>query len=133
MSTVRYYEIFTEEQSAQRLFEQLVPRFGISDDHLGVYSFRGKEDLESKLPDRLSGYAGLIESLDDQSLQYVIVVVVDRDDDDCERLKQQLESILANHDLDEGVVRIVIPELEAWYLGDPEALRSVFERLPNSF
>ena len=66
-----------------------------------------------------------------------IVVVVDRDDDDCHVLKRQLEAVARRVGLRtrtrsvnapwQLVNRIAI-ELEAWYFGDWDAVRSAFPR-----
>lgn len=62
----------------------LLPRL-VGDMSFEVYPYQGKDDLLRKLPQRLLGYAAFLPS------DWRIVVVVDRDDDDCRRLKQQLE------------------------------------------
>jgi hypothetical protein len=67
---------------------------------------------------------------------------VDRDDDDCERLKAELEQMAAAAGLPtksspaaDGrfmvLNRIVIEELESWFIGDPSALRKAFTSLPR--
>jgi len=50
-----------------------------------IYPYLCKQDLLSKLPARLRGYAAWLPQ------DWRIVVVVDRDDDDCASLKQNLE------------------------------------------
>jgi hypothetical protein len=67
-------------------------------------------------------------------------VLVDRDTDDCHDLKQRLQLIARRAGLrttgDAGPAqvlnRIAIEELEAWFLGDVEALRVAFPRVPAS-
>jgi hypothetical protein len=68
------------------------------------------------------------------------VVLVDRDDDDCEELKDRLERMareagLRTRSSARGkpwvvVNRIAIEELEAWYFGDWEAVRAAYPRVP---
>ena len=101
-----------------------------------VYSFQGKPDLLGKLSQRLRGYRAWLPET------YRIVVMVDRDDDDCKDLKDRLERVAA----DAGLVsrssaqsgdwqlvnRIVVEELEAWFLGDIEALRTAFPQIPKT-
>jgi hypothetical protein len=67
------------------------------------------------------------------------VVVVDRDDDDCAKLKARLEKMATDAGLvtrstsgDQPYVvvnRLAIEELEAWYFGDWEAVRACYPRV----
>ena len=99
-----------------------------------VHPFQGKSDLLTKLEARLRGYASWLPP------GTRIVVVVDRDDDDCHALKQQLEAIAtrsglhirssAGNDTWQLVNRVAIEELEAWFFGDWEAVRKIYPRAP---
>lgn len=98
-----------------------------------VYPYQGKLDLLKRLPDRLRGYAAWLPS------DHRIVVVVDRDDDDCRELKQRLEQMAADAGLQtrsqaggptyQVVNRLAIEELEAWYFGDWDAVRAAYPRV----
>ncbi|URR36865.1 DUF4276 family protein [Thermosynechococcus sp. HN-54] len=66
---------------------------------------------------------------------------VDRDDDDCKKLKQQLENIATKAGLKtrsnsplcwQLVNRIAIEELEAWYFGDWEAVRAAYPKVSRT-
>lgn len=108
----------------------LLPRLLPQDRSFQVHAFQGKSDLLGKLEARLRGYANWLPD------NYRIVVVVDRDQEECRQLKQRLEDISANAGLrsrtasgDERwqvVNRIAIEELEAWYFGDWQAVRAVY-------
>ena len=99
-----------------------------------IHPFRGKSDLLRKLPGRLRGYQRWIPP------NYRIVVLVDRDDQDCHVLKADLEaaagmaSLLTRSQAGVGqwqiANRIVIEELEAWYFGDWVAVRRAYPRVP---
>jgi hypothetical protein len=99
-----------------------------------VYPHQGKDELLAQLPGRLRGYSHFIPD------DWRILVVVDRDDDDCIRLKGQLELTARDADLatrssaggTKYVVlnRIAVEELEAWYFGDWVAVREVYPGLP---
>jgi hypothetical protein len=99
-----------------------------------VYQHQGKQDLLARLADRLRGYRSWLQN------NWRIVVIVDRDDDDCHELKSRLEEIatgalLTTRSAAAGtpwvvVNRIAIEELEAWYFGDWTAVRSAYPRLP---
>ena len=99
-----------------------------------LHAYRGKEALLRRLPGRLEAYRRLLQP------GWLIIVLIDRDDDDCHALKQLLErSATAAHLLTrtraaggqfDVLNRIVIEELEAWYFGDWQAVRQAYPRVP---
>lgn len=106
----------------------LLPRLLPKDRTFEVHPFQGKDDLLGKLEARLRGYAAWLPE------DWRIVVVVDRDDDDCRDLKQRLEVIAQRAGLRSRsragglpwqlVNRIAVEEMEAWYFADWEAVRA---------
>jgi hypothetical protein len=84
--TVAHVEVLVEEPSAEAALRILLPKM-LSDASFEVYPHSCKDDLLKRLPDRLRGYAAWIPD------DWRIVVVVDRDDDDCQELKKSLEAI----------------------------------------
>ncbi|MBN8478675.1 MAG: DUF4276 family protein [Burkholderiales bacterium] len=110
----------------------LLPRLLPQDRTFEVHPFQGKSGLLGTLEQRLRGYAAWLPA------DWRIVVVVDRDDDDCRVLKRQLESMARRAGLRtrtrtgsaawQLVNRIAIEELEAWYFGDWAAVRSAYPR-----
>lgn len=114
----------------------LLPRLLPEDRTFEVHPFQGKSDLLGKLEERLRGYAAWLPE------DWRIVVVVDRDDDDCRDLKQRLEAIAQRAGLRSRtragglswqlVNRIAIEELEAWYFADWEAVRAAYPRVPSN-
>ncbi len=131
--SVAHVEFLVEELSMESFLRGLLPCLlgGIP---FEIRTFQCKDDLLKRLPQRLRGYASWYPE------DYRIVVVVDRDDDDCHALKQTLEQ----HALAAGlptrtqhrqehftvINRIAIEELEAWYFGDWEAVRAVYPKVP---
>lgn len=103
-----------------------------------VRVFSGKANLLRNLPNRLRGYAAYAEA---QDLR--ILVLVDRDADDCRTLKANLEEVAAAAGLSTragsgGALfrvcnRIAIEELEAWFVGDPDAVAAAYAGVPASF
>ncbi|MCC5828232.1 MAG: DUF4276 family protein [Phycisphaeraceae bacterium] len=101
-----------------------------------VYSHQGKLDLLTRLPDRLRGYSAWLAD------DHRIVVVVDRDNDNCQALKQRLEQMANNAGLRsrsnagsqpyQVVNRLAIEELEAWYFGDWNAVRAAYPGVPET-
>lgn len=127
-----YIQFYTEELSAEAALRELLPRILGDDVDFDIQVFQGKTNLLDNLPARLRALASWIPS------DWRVVVVVDRDDDDCVVLKQQLNQIAA----DAGLVqrgaadqqlqilnRIAIEELEAWFFGDVPALCAAYPRL----
>lgn len=130
-------EILVEEQSAEEALRHLLPDLLKDRARAKVINLGSKYKLLKVLPGRLAAYHQRIAN--GEPLR--IVVLVDRDDDDCEKLKAELEKMAAAAGLPtksspdaEGrfvvLNRIVIEELESWFIGDPEALRKAFKSLP---
>lgn len=124
--------LLVEEPSMEAFLRALLPRLLPQDRTFEVHPFQGKSDLLGKLEPRLLGYAAWLPA------DWRIVVVVDRDDEDCRVLKRQLEVIARRVGLRtraragnapwQLVNRIAIEELEAWYFGDWVAVRSAYPR-----
>ena len=97
-----------------------------------VYTHQCKEELLTRLPDRLRGYSRWLPK------NWRVVVLIDRDDDDCRQLKSRLEQIaghagLISRSADNGktyaiVNRLAIEELESWYFGDWSAVSAAYPR-----
>jgi hypothetical protein len=132
--TVTYVEFLVEEPSMDVFLRALLPRL-LDPVHFDIRTFQCKDDLLKRLPDRLRGYAWFPET-------YRIVVVVDRDSDDCRKLKQDLERHAARAGLptrthpQQGhftvINRIAVEELEAWYFGDWDAVRIAYPRVSET-
>jgi hypothetical protein len=122
-----------EELSMEAFMRGLLPRLLPAGQTFEVFPFQGKADMLAKLPARLRAYSTWLPS------DWRIVVVVDRDDDDCGKLKSKMETIAAqsrlitrkaSHDSNWQVAtRIAIEELEAWYFADWDAVRAAFPRV----
>lgn len=131
-------EILVEEQSAEEALRHLLPKLLKNRARAKVINLGSKYKLLKALPDRLAAYGQRIAS--GESLR--VAVLVDRDDDDCEALKARLEQVAAAAGLvtksatGSGQTftvlnRIVVEELESWFIGDPAALRKAFSSLPG--
>jgi hypothetical protein len=81
-----------------------------------------REGLLDQLPAKLRAYGRALNSATDR-----ILVVLDLDNDSCVDLKRRLLALLDTCDPQPVVLfRIAIEETEAFYLGDPEAIRRAF-------
>jgi hypothetical protein len=113
-------EILVEERSAARALDLLLPKI-VPGTAYEIREFAGKDMLLKRLPDRLRGYASRMAW---ESLK--VVVLVDRDDDDCRVLKKRLEDLALGAGLTTSVSggsfqvlnRIAVEELEAWFFGE---------------
>jgi len=130
--------VHVEEPSAKEALDALLPKLiGPRQLDTRVIEHGGKASLLNNLPNRLRGYAAM-------PAEHVrVMVLVDRDREECHTLKARLEEAARDagmptktHPTASGhfrvVNRIVIEELEAWFIGDIEALRTAFPRLPAS-
>ena len=135
MTAAQRLEFLLEEPSMKDFLQGLLPRVLPEGCAFEFRVFQGKQDLLRKLENRLRGYRNL-------PAERRLVVVVDRDNDDCHELKGRLEQASANAGLLtrtrsrsgswQVVNRIVIEELEAWYFGDWEAVHQAYPRVaPN--
>lgn len=101
-----------------------------------VYPHQCKDQLLERLPERLQGYAGWIPE------SWRILVLLDRDQDDCRLLKDRLENWSVQAGLPTRtrpagstylvINRLAVEELEAWYFGDWQAVRAAFPKAPTS-
>ena len=126
-----HLELLVEEPSMEAFLRGLLPRLLPQDRSFEIHSFQGKGDLLCKLEARLRGYACWLPE------DWRILVVVDRDAEDCRLLKARLDNIAIGCRLRidrarpdwQLVNRIAIEELEAWYFGDWAAVRASYPRV----
>ncbi len=132
---VVHIEVLVEEPSMEAALRVLLPSL-LGSTSFEVYSHQCKNDLLARLPQRLRGYASWLPD------DWRLVVVVDRDGDDCNALKARLERIAAEAGLRTRTAasggsyqmasRLVIEELEAWYFGDWQAVRAAYPRVSGA-
>ena len=85
----KHLEVLVEEYSAEAALNNLLPKILPTEIEFKILSFRGKTDLLKKLPSRLKGYRSWIPE------DWRILVLCDRDNEDCCKLKNQLENFAA--------------------------------------
>ncbi len=126
--------VFVEEDSMEAALEHLLPKL-LGDIEFQIIRFQCKDDLLKNAPARLKGYAAWLPE------NWRILVLVDRDDDDCLVLKAEMENMAAAAGLltktavrhgqcFQVVNRIAIEELEAWFIGDWLAVQTAYPRVP---
>ncbi len=128
--TVAHVEVLVEEPSAEAALRLLLPQI-LEGATFEVYRHACKDDLLKRLPERLRGYASWLPD------DWRIVVIVDRDDDDCIALKRRLERMAHDAGLStrahggaiQVVNRLAIEELEAWFFGDWVAVCAAYPKV----
>lgn len=128
----QHLEVLVEEPSMESALRMIIPKL-IGDATFEVYPHQCKSDLLNNLPNRLRGYATWLPA------DWRIIVVVDRDRDDCAQLKGRLETAAAGAGMSTRaaagnpihvVNRLAIEELEAWFFGDWEAVKAAYPKVP---
>ncbi|AYY13546.1 DUF4276 family protein [Actinobacteria bacterium YIM 96077] len=133
---IEHLEFLVEERSMKValtvLLKKIVP--GVPAE---IHAFQGKPDLLGKLDRYLAGYRHWISDA-----SAAVVVVVDRDSENCHELKGQLEAAAQNAGLatpstrgyepTRVLNRIAVHELEAWFIGDVSALVNAYPGVPST-
>jgi hypothetical protein len=128
-----HLEILVEEPSMEAALRLILPRMA-GEATFQIYTYQCKEDLLGKLPQRLRGYAGWLPK------EWRVIVIVDRDDDDCGELKRRLEKTVAKAGMAtrsaggniQVVNRLAVEELEAWFFGDWSAVMAAYPKVAPS-
>lgn len=128
-----HLEIFVEEPSMEAALNLLIPKI-VGKTSFNIFTYQGKSDLISKLPNRLRAYARFLPA------NWKIIVVVDRDRECCVGLKAKLDAAAASAGLQTKsngtpyvfVSRVAIEELEAWFFGDWTATCAAYPKLSRN-
>ncbi len=129
-------EVIVEEPSAEAALQNILPKMIPVGSSFKIHVHQGKQDLLSKLVSRLRAYRKHIAK-DDR-----LMVLVDRDRENCHSLKKKMENAaekagLVSKSKAKGKTfhvmnRLAIEELEAWFFGDPQAISEAFPKIPVS-
>lgn len=110
-----------EEPSMARFLRGFLPRF-ISewkeDQDFILIHHAGKQDLEKSLPRKLRGW----------NTEASFIVLRDNDGADCRTIKSRLLNICKSSGRSNYLVRLVMQELESWYLGDLTAVAQAYNQ-----
>jgi len=130
--TVEHVEVLVEEPSMEAALLALLPKL-LGAISFQIHAFQCKQELLRHLPARLRAYRSWLPQ------DWRILVLVDRDSEQCHAVKQSLEDMARGADLvtrsaaagGPYVVlnRLAIEELEAWYFGDWQAVRAAYPRV----
>ncbi len=132
-----HIEVLVEDPSGMKLLEALLPKLlgeqgqphtwrlhaykgiGRIPQNLGTVADPAKRILLDRLPRLLQGY-GRTPGID------AVVVVVDSDKQNCVDFLAELKALAAP--APQTLFRLAIEEVEAWYLGDRQAVLSAYPR-----
>jgi len=134
-----HIEFLLEEPSAEAALNILLPKLLPAGVTWNCYPHRGKTDLFQRLPGRLKNYARQLP----HQPELRVVLLMDADTD-CRRRKAELEQVVAEAGLLTKttaagqpfriLTRLAVQELEAWFLGDREAIQAAYPRVrPQHF
>ena len=107
-----------EEDSMRILLEGLLPRI-FPDLEFQCVPHEGKHDLEKSIPRKLKAW---------REPDVRFVVMRDQDNADCYQVKARLTQLCQKAGRRDVLVRVVCRELEAWYIGEPQALGQAFPK-----
>ena len=105
-----------EEPSMADLLDGLLPRL-FPALRFQCIPHEGKQDLERSIPRKLRAWR-------EPGARFV--VARDQDSGDCRQVKARLTDLCRKGGRADTLVRVVCREIEAWYIGDPEALARAF-------
>jgi len=109
--------VFTEEPSMKVTIEHVLRILGVDNRAVRIISFDGVGNMEKDLPAQLRAVA--------KNAAAKVLVLRDNDNGNCTVHKQRLSSMVRQAQLENrSRVRIVCQMLEAWFIGDTEALES---------
>ncbi len=137
-----HFEFLVEDASGKILLESLVNKilgFDDGEHTYRIHSYKGigsipkgmkartdarKRILLDRLPALLRGYGKSFEHT-----EAAVIVVVDLDTRDCKAFKQELLDVLrACNPAPTALFRIAIEEMEAWLLGDRNAILTAYPK-----
>ncbi|MBK6680888.1 MAG: DUF4276 family protein [Ignavibacteriales bacterium] len=120
---MKIIEILVEEPSIKNVLNTLLPSLLTPDYKLDENCFvrvhSGKTDLLKSIPRKLKAYSKMPD-------EYKVLILVDKDFEDCKELKQKIESSIPADVVCDKVIRIVSRELEGWFVGDLVAVEKAY-------
>ncbi len=141
MEEYTYIEILIEDKSGGILVEQIMQKYVLNKTNITyrIHSFKGigkiplkanrMSQIKSKrlLTDLPMYLKGMSSSLENMPGKKAIFVILDSDDEDCAKMKSSLIQMYQELGVSIKVFFcIAIEEMEAWLLGDSEALLTAF-------
>ncbi len=119
-------EILVEEKSMEEFLRIFLPTILPANWQINVNcfirSFEGKNDLQKWLPKQIKVFSNWHEPIG-------VIVLHDQDSADCKKLKQKISALITDNGTVPHLIRIVCKELEAWYIGDFQAIQLAYPNI----
>ncbi len=112
--------VFTEELSAKNVLDIILKKLLPEGVHYRIYPHQGKQDLEKGLRTSLPSISKIPGSK--------VLITRDQDSGNCATVKSSIQELIQGNCHCESIVRIACRELEAWLLGDLNAIKDAFPR-----
>lgn len=116
---IEHVVFMLEEPSAQDFLQGVLPGLLPNGVTAHFWVFEGKQDLEKQLLKRLKGWLRPNSRF---------IVMRDQDSGDCRVIKQRLQTLCAQAGRPDAIVRIACRELEAFFVGDWQAIAQAFKK-----
>jgi len=132
--SIDHVDLIVEEPSMEVALRLLLPKM-LHELSYNIFVHSCKSELLVRIKDRFRGYARYLPS------NQRVIVLVDRDGDDCHHLKAKLDRWAKESGLTartrnskqyQVANRIVIEELEAWYFGDWQAVCAAYPNVSKT-
>ena len=123
-----HIHFLVEESSTEIALKFIVPKIIGNIHTFEIHNFGNKNKLLKHLPERMKSYANI-------PYEFRIVILVDEDRSNCLELKKKLcdaSSVVIAKKGNIVLHRIVVEELESWFIGDVAAIRAEYEKIPAS-
>ena len=138
-----HFEFLVEDQSGKAMLERLLPKIISSEHTITIHSYKGigripknlnpkaepdKRILLDQLPRLLGGY-GKAFSTYPKDYKAIVIVVCDLDDRNFEQFTKELNDLKSNiNPIPDTQFCIAVEEGEAWFLGDPAAVKKAYPK-----
>lgn len=122
-------EFLLEEPSMENFLLEILPRILPEGYKLNINCFlrphQGKNDLQKSIQNKIRAFSNFYKPIK-------VIIIHDQDYSDCKALKNHIFNICQQNGNCPVLIRIPCRELENWYLGDMDAIETVYPRFKAS-
>jgi len=121
-------EILVEELSMKNFLSGILPKIlpdgYVLNANCFIRDHQGKQDLKRSIPIKMRAYRHY-------KVPVKVIIVHDQDSSECKLLKSELRKLTNKTPEIPSLIRIACRELEAWYLGDLDALEAIYPQFKS--